>query len=142
MLKDIKKNKLFWIAIAAVVVILIAVLVGVLVSRDSKESGNPGANFATGSDKDDTEADSDQDKEGDEGKPYDGSGLEVAEDGETPMESIDVSGSWDGTADGDSGSSNTTDNQDGTGNEDSDGSDETGVSDGDTLEGGSWTKPR
>lgn len=157
MLKDIKKNKIFWVVIAAAVIILIAIVVGILVGRDSKESGKPNTDVGAESDKsrdDETGSDNSGDeKEND--KLYEGSGLEVGEDGETPMESIDASGSWDNSSDSVANGSDTNDDkkpdgdksqegsqQGGSSQGEPDGDSNSGVSDGDVLEGGSWTKPR
>lgn len=158
MFKKIATNKVFWIIIAGVVVILIGVVAGVMVSRDSKESGKPGADVGTEADNDGVKTESDKDGEDDKDKPYEGSGLEVGENDETPMESIDASGSWEDTTNDQTGSSNTDKNekqdapdkenpkndekQDVPNKEEPNGDDEPGVSNGDVLEGGSWTKPR
>ena len=98
MLKKISTNKKFWIVIAAVILVLAGILIGVIVHNNTKEFGQSNVGTETDTNKDSSDT---TDNSADvEDSIYEGSGLEVKEDdSDTAVDRIDASGSWEDTAD-------------------------------------------
>lgn len=94
MLKRLLANKKMLILIVAVVLIVVGVLIVVLTKNDSKEDGKSGVSIKTDKDKD-SEA-----SEDDTYKDYSGEGLEVQETLDESVYTIDGSGNWNDSSEG------------------------------------------
>lgn len=134
-----KKSTKLWIAGIAAVIVVVAVIVGVKVKEKPKPNPNPDTNEKTEKDiGDDIESD----------KPYEGDGLTIGEEKESPVQSIETPTSWNENTNAetidksDDKTQETTDSTDKTDKTDTSDSTDSDVSKGDILEGESWTKPR
>lgn len=107
--KLLANKKLFALIIAVIVIILgIAVIVGL--KQGSGESGKSGVNIEKEDEKDDISKEEDV---------YDGNGLELKDEIDETVDSVDVSGDWDKPSD-DSDKKEQSDKTDKTDKEDSD----------------------
>lgn len=131
MLKNLLANKKWFALIIAVLVLILGIVVSVGLKKGSGESGEPGVNISKEDEKDDISKEEDV---------YDGNGLELKDEMDETVDSVDVSGAWDKPSDDndkkeqsdktdkidkeDSDTNNNEDNkndENGSGDEDSDG---------------------
>lgn len=88
MLKKLLTNKKLLAVIVAVIVIIVGIVIAVVISQDSEEPGKSGINIET-----DKEEAQENDDEQDE--PYNGTGLEIMDEVDDTVDSVDGSGDWD-----------------------------------------------
>lgn len=90
MLKKLLANK----KLLAVIVIVVGIVIAVVINQDSKETGKSGVSIETGKDKGEAQENDDKQDE-----PYNGTGLEIMDEIDGTVDSVDGSGDWDGTSD-------------------------------------------
>ena len=141
MLKKLLANKKLIALIVALIVIIVGV-VATVIHQDSKETGKSDISIETGKNKEET-----QENDYDKDEPYSGTGLEIMEEVDGTVDSVDASGNWDGTS-GDNNENkqdNTTDDtqSDNMGKEESDdqGNEEEPSDEDILIDDKEWTEP-
>lgn len=107
MLKKLLAKKSLLIVVVVAVVILGCVIVGVTLNQgDSEDSGKSGVSVGPQIDTDNTQENMDEDN------VYNGNGLEVKDEVDETVDSVDGSGSWDNTSDSKGTNNSETDDTD------------------------------
>jgi hypothetical protein len=89
MLKNLFANRKIFVLIIAVILLILGIVVVVALKQDLKEAGNSGVSSET-----DKDVDGAQEKD----EPYNGEGLEIMEEEDETVGSVDVPNDWDGTS--------------------------------------------
>jgi hypothetical protein len=92
MLKKLLEKKTLLTVVGVVIVILAAVIVGIVMNRDSNDTGKSGVSIGTEKDTNDTKENMDEEN------VYNGEGLEVMDEVDETVDEVDGSGSWDDTS--------------------------------------------
>lgn len=94
MLDKLLTNKKVLAVMVVLIVIIVGISIAVMIGNDTKENGESGIRVDTEKDKEDSQENVDEND-----KPYNGTGLEIMDEVDGTVDSVDGSGDWNETSD-------------------------------------------
>lgn len=94
MLKNLLENKKLLTVIVALIIIIAGIVIAVVISQDIGNTGMSGVDIELENNEDVA-----QDNDDEQDEPYNGNGLEIKDENDGTVDSVDASGDWDGASD-------------------------------------------